>query len=160
MLCNYPLRHGVIKLQEAYVCGCVGPGRSHLQTGLLKPWAWGEGRNCPTAGKSVFQLIALSFVQNELFFIRRKTVPAGIEVRVKYNGCNFFLMSRSVWPSWALGVAMLSVLPNLVHQRKEDLAFLPHIQQFFMLLSCVLFCFPSPKACRLLLGGCVRPGIC
>lgn len=61
-----------MKLQEAYVCVCVDPGRSHLQTGLLNSWAWGEDRSCPSAGKSVFWLIALSFVQNELCSLGEK----------------------------------------------------------------------------------------
>lgn len=104
---------------------------------------------------------ALHCIKDELYPLGKKTAPARVKVRVKCSGDNFLLISRSVWPGWAVCLATTSD----VSPREGRTGLLPPAQLFSMLLSCVLFSFPSLKAyrsyrsLRLLLRACLRPGI-
>lgn len=46
----------------------------------------------------VFWHIAHSCTKDELCPFGQKTVPAGVEVKVKYSGYHVLPVSRSVWP--------------------------------------------------------------
>lgn len=142
------------------MCCCVDPGRNHLLPGFLKPQDWGG--SCPSAGQSGFGMQPSIALRMSYISLRKKTAPARVKVRVKCSGDNFLLISRSVWPGWAVWLATTSG----VSTREGRTGLLSSAQLFSMLLSCVLFCFPSLKAyrsyrsLRLLFRACLRPGIC